>query len=312
MTGLTDVLQVSNDPATVGPGSETTRAAIYARTSSASQRFGYSISEQVRQCVERCQMLGWDVQYLFRDEAKSGKDTDRPMFQQMLVRAKQGAFDVLVFWKLDRFSRSILHAVQLEKQFREWNIGLHSVTEQLDTTTPAGQFNFRNIANAAEFEREMIKQRTKMGHAARATEGKWPNGTPPLGYEIKTDGRLRINEDEAELVREVFHLYIEEQSMSTVADLLNEKDDPSKRQRNWTAATISSLLQNRLYIGVYSVGVVEKQAPKYRIVSDGLFDEVTEVRTRFQSGTGTRYAMVIGRKEDHLTRMLNQYRTWSD
>ena len=131
--------------------SETIRAAVYARTSSPSQRFGHSIGEQVRQCVQRCQMQGWEVQYVFRDEAKSGKDTDRPMFQQMLDRARQGAFDVLLFWKLDRFSRSIHHAVRLEKQFREWGVALHSVTEQLDTTTPAGQFNFRNIANAAEF-----------------------------------------------------------------------------------------------------------------------------------------------------------------
>ena len=290
--------------------SETIRAAVYARTSSPSQRFGHSIGEQVRQCVQRCQRQGWEVQYVFRDEAKSGKDTDRPMFQQMLDRARQGAFDVLLFWKLDRFSRSIHHAVRLEKQFREWGVALHSVTEQLDTTTPAGQFNFRNIANAAEFEREMISQRTKMGHAARATEGKWPNGAPPLGYEITTDGQLQIHEHEARLVKSIFEDYIAVQSMAEVARSLNVKESSAGQSRSWTAATVSSILQNQLYIGVYAVGDIKKSVPDYRIMSNELFDEAMEVRTRFQGKSESRHAMLVDRKEDHLRSVLKQYRAW--
>ena len=290
--------------------SETIRAAVYALTSSPSQRFGHSIGEQVRQCVQRCQMQGWEVQHVFRDEAKSGKDTDRPMFQQMLERARQGAFDVLLFWKLDRFSRSIHHAVRLEKQFREWGVALHSVTEQLDTTTPAGQFNFRNIANAAEFEREMISQRTKMGHAARAAEGKWPNGTPPLGYEIGEDGRLKVREREAKLVESIFEDYVSVQSMAEIARSLNAQKNLGKRSGNWTAAMISSLLQNRLYVGRYAIGDTEKSVSDYRIISNELFDEATKVRTRFRSGSEARSAMLNSRKEDHLTSVLNQYRAW--
>jgi site-specific DNA recombinase len=95
------------------------RAAIYARTSSASQAFGYSIDGQVRRCWDRCQQMGWTVSHVYCDEAVSGKDTDRPMFQELLSYAEAGAFDVVVFWKLDRFSRSLMHAVQLEKEFRE-------------------------------------------------------------------------------------------------------------------------------------------------------------------------------------------------
>lgn len=106
-----------------------TGAAVYARTSSASQQYGYSLDEQVRQCMDRCEMLDWPVEFVFRDEAISGKDTDRPMYQEMLTRAEEGAFDVLVFWKLDRLSRSILHTVQLESDFSDWGVALHSVTE---------------------------------------------------------------------------------------------------------------------------------------------------------------------------------------
>jgi site-specific DNA recombinase len=117
------------EPAMAETDDSTWRAAIYARTSSRSQRFGYSLEEQVRLCVERCGLLNWDVAYVFQDGEKSGKDTDRPMFQRMLSLAQRGAFDVLVFWKLDRFSRSIMHAVTLEADFRKWGVALHSITE---------------------------------------------------------------------------------------------------------------------------------------------------------------------------------------
>lgn len=286
------------------------RAAIYARTSSTSQRFGYSIDEQVRQCVERCRILDWTVAFVFKDEAVSGKDTNRPMFQQMLSRAEQGLVDVVVFWKLDRFSRSIMHAVQLEKQFREWGVALHSVTEQLDTTTPAGQFNFRNLANAAEFEREMIRQRTKMGHAARAMEGKWPNGTPPLGYELQSDGRLQIDEPEATLVRRIFDRYLETQSMPAVARELNQQS-ALKREHRWTSAVISAVLTNRMYVGEYSVGEVERVESEYEIVSHEVFEQATALRKRFQNAGEGRDSMPRDRRKQRIERVLAQYRGWA-
>lgn len=97
-------------------------AVIYARTSSPGQRHGYSIDEQVRQCWRRCEQLGWTVSHVFRDEEVSGKDIDREMFQKLLTRAEAGWFDVVVIWKLDRFSRSLMHAVQLERDLREWGL----------------------------------------------------------------------------------------------------------------------------------------------------------------------------------------------
>jgi len=159
--------------------SEPLRAAVYSRTSSNSQAHGYSLDEQVNRAVDRCQSLGWEVSFVYRDEAESGKDTDRPMFQTMLETAKKQAFDVIMFWKLDRFSRSLMHAVQLEEELREHEVYLYSVTEQIDTTSATGRFNFRNLASAAEFERDMIKQRTRIGLNGMAQERKWPNNTPP-------------------------------------------------------------------------------------------------------------------------------------
>ena len=84
---------------------EPLRAAVYARTSSNSRAESYSLDEQVKRAIDRCQSLDWEVVFVYQDESESGADTDRPMFQTMLETAKRRAFDVVVFWKLDRFSR---------------------------------------------------------------------------------------------------------------------------------------------------------------------------------------------------------------
>jgi site-specific DNA recombinase len=250
---------------------EPNRAAIYARTSSASQRFGYSIDEQVRQCLQRCQRRDWDVVYVFRDEAESGKDTERPMFQKMMKKARHGLFTVVVFWKLDRFSRSLLHAVQLEAELRDDDVALHSVTEQIDTTSSAGRFNFRNIASAAEFERDMISERSQMGMKALAMEGRWPNDNPPLGYRRTDDGTLEICDSQAELVCEIFERYIEVQSMPQVASELNQRGITTKKDGEWTPRAVRDILKNEIYIGVYDAAGVSKHHEDYQIVDEELF-----------------------------------------
>jgi site-specific DNA recombinase len=186
---------------------EQLRAAVYARTSSQNQEYGYSLDAQVKRTVQRCESLGWEVGFVYRDGAESGKDTDRPMFKRMLSAAEKRVFDVIAFWKLDRFSRSLMHAVQLESDLREYDVSLYSVTEQIDTTSPTGRFNFRNIASAAEFERDMIRQRTQLGLNELASERKWPNDSPPLGYELDSERKLRVVEEEKQLVVEIFHLH---------------------------------------------------------------------------------------------------------
>jgi site-specific DNA recombinase len=258
------------------------RAAIYVRTSSENQRFSYSLDEQARRCWERCDMKEWEVVYVFRDEARSGKDTGRPKFQKMMSKAESRDFDVVVFWKLDRFSRSLMHVVNLEQKFRELNIALHSVTEQIDTTTAAGRFNFRNIANAAEFERDMIKQRTKMGHRALANDHKWPNDDLPLGYERKENGKLSIIDGEAELVREIFGMYLEKRSMPQVAHELNEKSIKTTEGNDWIPRAVGDILRNELYIGKYQVADVDETIEEYRILQDDIFEQVHKVRHRFQ------------------------------
>lgn len=289
---------------------EHTIAAVYARTSSLVQRYGYSLNEQVRLCLKRCKLLGWEVQFVFRDEAESGKDTDRPMFREMMSHAEHQLIDVIVFWKLDRFSRSLLHAVQLESELREFGVALHSITEQIDTTTSSGRFNFRNLASAAEFERDMIKERSTMGLRALAMDGKWPNSRPPLGYNVSKDSYLTLCSKEVEIVEHIFERYVQIKSMPEVAHELNQQAIPTKQGNEWNGRAVRDILRNELYIGRYNVAGVSKQILSYQVISNELFEKATATRFRFKNQDARRPKMQLSRKEKLVDNVLSQYRSF--
>jgi site-specific DNA recombinase len=293
-------------------GDRSLRAAIYARTSETSREDGYSLDGQVQRCLDHCEQLGWQVGFIYRDESISGADRDRPMFQQMLEHAKRGSFDVIVFWKLDRFSRSLIHAVQLESELRESDVYLYSVTEQIDTTSPTGRFNFRNLASAAEFERDMIKQRSQLGINTLAEEHKWPNQNPPLGYNLTEDQRLEIDDDEAQLVERIFEAYIETRSMPTVAERLNEAGVTTADGEEWTRRAVGDILRNDIYRGWYELGDVAEHVPEYQLIDEDTFQEVTDIRMRFQESGVSRQSMRTSRKQKLADEMLEMYLTYLD
>jgi site-specific DNA recombinase len=285
----------------------TLRAAVYARTSQTTRAHGYSLDAQVEKGVEHCQNLGWTVSFIYRDEAESGANTDRPMFQKMLEMAKRKAFDVIVFWKLDRFSRSLIHAVRLESELREHDVYLYSVTEQIDTTTATGRFNFRNLASAAEFERDMIKQRTQLGMESLAADAKWPNNSPPLGYTLTEENRLSIDDTEAELVTAIFEKYIELRSMPEVALALNEEGYQTQTGDEWRRDAVGDILSNDIYRGWYELGDVNKHVPEYQIIDDDTFQQVTEIRHRFQQDDASLPPMPASRKDAMIEDIREAY-----
>jgi site-specific DNA recombinase len=283
------------------------RAAIYARTSSPNQRFNHSIKEQVTRSWKYCDERGWVAKYVFTDEGESGGSIERPKFQLMLEKAKAGEFDVIVFWKLDRFCRSLVDLVNVEKQLRGYNIGLCSVTEYLDTTTSVGRFNFRNLASVAELEREMIGERARIGLYALAKEHKWPNPHPPLGYDKDESGRLVINKKEAQLVRRIFAMYIRTQSLPQVAFELNKKGIPTKKRKPWNARAVRDILTNSIYTGKYKVSGVEAQVKECRIIDDKLFKKAGGIMHRYMEGDAKRPPMPEDRRKAKIDRIFDEY-----
>ena len=261
---------------------QTILSCIYARVSSPNQLSGYSLDEQIRRCKERCDIMGWKVRYIFVENGVSGKNTDRPKFQMMLKKARAGLFDILVFWKLDRFARSLFDVIHVEKQLKNYGIALHSVSEQLDTSSSVGRFNFRNLASAAELERDLIKERSRMGMKALAMQHKWPNPFPPIGYTKKNEGHLEINETEKDLVKTIFRMYIQLKSMPQVAYELNKKGFKTRRGNRWSNMSVKKVLDNELYLGKYYIAGVEAYLENLKMINKKTFSKAKELRDRYK------------------------------
>ena len=285
--------------------SESKIVGLYARVSTGKQStYGYSLDEQIKLGRERCAQLGWHLRYVFRECGESADTINRPKFKVMLEKAQQGCFNTLMFWKLDRCFRSLLDVINIEKQLREFDVQLYSLTEQIDTTTSFGRFNFRNLASAAEWERDMTKERTRLGMQALATQHKWPNPHPPLGYKIGKNQYLIIDAKEAKIVRYIYKKYLEIRSMPQLAYILNKRGVKPKRNGAWTATAVKVILTNRLYAGHYSIAGVEAEVPEYRIISKKTFDRVQEVRHRHII---SREPMPMDRKKAKVEKMIGQY-----
>jgi len=282
-------------------------AVIYARTSSPNQKYNYSIKEQVNQCWKYCHERGWIVRYVFVDECQSGRNVDRSKFQLMLQKAKTGKISAIVFWKLDRFCRSLVDLVNVEKTLQRWEVGLCSVTEFIDTTTPIGRFNFRNLASFAELEREIIGERARLGLYALAREHKWPNPHPPLGYDKAQDGRLVVNKKETELVQRIFKRYLQKKSMAQVAFDFNNEGIRTKRGKEWNARAVRDILTNEIYLGKYNVAGVNHHVEEYRIIDKGLFNKVSQRRLRYKMGNAKRPPMPETRKTKKIDKVFNEF-----
>ena len=144
----------------------------------------------------------------YDDGGFTGANTDRPALQRMMTDIKANKINCVVVYKVDRLSRSLLDFAELLSTFEAHNVTFVSVTQHFNTQNSMGRLTLNILLSFAQFEREIISERTrdKMGAAKR--KGKWIGGRPPLGYNIDKDKhKLVINPKEAELVRKIFDTY---------------------------------------------------------------------------------------------------------
>ena len=212
---------------------ETRRCAIYTRKSTSvglEQDFN-SLDAQREACAAYIQKQpGWTVvDERYDDGGFTGANIERPAFQRLLTDIDAAKIDVVVVYKVDRLSRSLLDFAKLMERFGRAGASFVSVTQNFSTADAMGRLTLNMLMSFAEFEREMIGERTRDKIAAARRKGKWTGGPVPLGYTVK-EKRLVVNEAEAVLVREVFALYLEQRSTLAVARLLNEANRSTKRR----------------------------------------------------------------------------------
>jgi site-specific DNA recombinase len=166
--------------------------------------------------------------------------------------AKAGYFEKVIVWRLDRLARNLRLILGIEAELREHNIGLFSMKELVDTSTPIGRTVFQVLGLTAEWERESIIERTKTGRLQRQKEGHWAGGPAPFGYNYdKETKNLVINGDEAKIIRMIYDLYASGKSLGAITDQLNKElvSPRCKTAKGWYRTGIREILINPAYKG---------------------------------------------------------------
>ena len=149
---------------------------------------------------------GWTaVPNQYDDGGYSGASLERPALRRLLADIRAGKVHRILVYKIDRLSRSLLDFAELARLFEEHGVGIVAVTQQLDTSTSMGRLTLNMLLSFAQFEREMVSDRTRDKLRAARRKGKFTGGTLILGYDRHPNGgRLVVNEAEAARVREIF------------------------------------------------------------------------------------------------------------
>lgn len=226
------------------------KVAIYIRVSTLDQaREGYSLEAQETTLRKWCAEHKHGVYDLYADRGISGKDMQhRPDMLRLMRDAEAHCFDIVVFWALSRFTRSVQDLYETMSDFQEWGISMVSFTESFDTSTPMGRAMIGIVGVFAQLERELTGERVRAAMEARAAKGK-RTCSEILGYDLKGKDSLEINKREAEYVCYAFETYLERKNLSEVAELCRERGYRGKRGRVPTAWSISVIITRPQYCG---------------------------------------------------------------
>ena len=223
------------------------KAAAYIRVSDLSQVDGHSLDAQERQFRELCLNRGWDPVGVYREEGRSAhvdSISKRPAFSLLLADAGKGLFDVVVVHTLDRFSRNLRVMLESMSVLAGHGVGLVSITENIDYSTPAGKMATQMLGSVAEFFSEALSTHVKKGISERAIKGRHLGGVPfgyvacwqetagerKLSCKPEHSGGVHIHQEEGPAVKTLFSRY--STGTFTLADLASWLNDRGFRTRN--------------------------------------------------------------------------------
>jgi len=227
----------------------------------------------------------------YDDGGYTGANMDRPALKRLLADVQSGVVNCVVVYKVDRLTRSLLDFARIIEILDKNNATFASVTQQFNTTTSLGRLTLNILLSFAQFEREMISERTHDKMAAARRRGKWVGGNPVLGYDVVPQGgSLVVNQAEAQRVREIFALYLEFGSLIPVVE---ELDRRGWRMKAWTTRegrkaggkpiaknNLYNLLTNMIYLGKVDYGGQVYDGEHQRIVDDEVWNKVQTTLSR--------------------------------
>jgi site-specific DNA recombinase len=236
---------------------------------------------------------------------------DRPALKRLLSDIESGIANCVVVYKVDRLTRSLLDFARIMEVLDKRGATFVSVTQQFNTTASLGRLTLNILLSFAQFEREMISERTRDKMSAARRKGKWVGGNPVLGFDVAPQGgALVVNPAEAQRVREIFALYLEHGSLIPVVE---ELDRRGWRMKSWTTRegrqaggkpivknSLYNMLTNIIYTGKVAYGGQVYEGEQQRIVDDETWNRVQNALNR----NGRRGGRNVGNKHGALLKGL--------
>ena len=235
-----------NEPA------EHLRAVLYARVSTEEQaEEGYSLAAQLDVMRAYCDVQDMDIVEEIQDDGYSGTNTRRPGYQRLFDPEFRNQWDVLVVMKMDRIHRNSRNFMDMMDLLKKGHQQFVSTYDRIDTSTAIGRFTMDMIQRIAQLESEQTGERTYMGMREKAEEGAGILGfNAPFGYIFNDNGSLELVEDEADTVRDIYHMYMDEgMTMDIIAYNLNSRGTLTRKGNPWNKFNLRTVLHNPIYAG---------------------------------------------------------------
>ncbi len=293
----------------------TLRCAIYTRKSTEDgleQEFNSldAQREAGEAYIKSQQHEGWTcLSDKYDDGGFTGANMDRPALRRLLGDIEAGKVDCVVVYKVDRLSRSLLDFARIMETFDRRQVSFVSVTQAFNTASSMGRLVLNVLLSFAQFEREMISERTRDKIAAARRKGKWSGGMPVLGYTVEQT-KLVVDDAEASRVRQIFELYLERGSLLAVVKELHARSWHTKqwatRKRGlrggkpFNKTSLYHVLTNVVYVGKVRYKDEVHDGEHQPIVDPELFTQVQQMlaRNSRSGGRATRHqhaALLRGR-----------------
>jgi len=267
------------------------KCAIYTRKSSEEgldQEFN-SLHAQREACeayVKSQQHEGWVlVDTHYDDGGFSGGNMNRPALAQLMNDMESGQIDIILVYKVDRLSRSLADFARIVESFDQHDVSFVSITQQFNTSTSMGRLTLNVLLSFAQFEREVTGERIRDKIAASKKKGMWMGGTVPPGYSVK-DRSLIVDEEEAEIVRSIYRLYCDIESVKLLKEELDRQKvmkKPTRRHPDglpWSRGGLYTLLKNPVCLGKIAHKGETFPGRHPAIVGRALWDRVQKILSR--------------------------------
>lgn len=229
------------------------KAVIYARYSTEMQADGKSIEGQILACKEWAQKNNFEIVKIYKDEAISGQSKDRAAFRQIVKDSEKGIFSAVIVHALTRASRfqDLFDYYSWKNALAENNVEIYSATENIQNEEIGDLIEFLSLWQS---KKEIVNTRKNVMRTMilNAKDAKFNGGTAPLGYNIDNNNHYIINEYEANIIRLIFDMYVnQEKGYLTIADELNSYGYKTKFGRSFGKNSIREILRNKKYVGIY-------------------------------------------------------------